>query len=75
MNALEQLLHQTQITAYRLSKETGFSEQTISYQRKKKYNIDFAIKLASLLKEKGLLKQRIVLSECKIINKKKNYEK
>jgi uncharacterized protein YjgD (DUF1641 family) len=69
MNALEQLLHQTQITAYRLSKETGVSEQTISYQRKKKYNIDFAIKLASLLKKSGFLKQRIVLSEFKRITK------
>jgi hypothetical protein len=73
MNALNQLLKQTELTAYRLSKLTGISSQLISYQKRKQYNLNFAIKLANILKEKGLLKERIVLSECKIINKKKNY--
>lgn len=68
-NAIEQLLRQTDLTAYRLSKLTGISQQSISYQRKKKYNIDFAIKLSEILKQKGFLKQRIVLSEYKRINK------
>jgi hypothetical protein len=74
MNALNQLLKQTELTAYRLSKHTGVSIQLISYQKRKQYNLNFAIKLANILKEKGLLKEKIVLSECKIINKKKLYE-
>jgi hypothetical protein len=69
MNALNQLLRQTGLTAYRLSKLTGVSQQSISYQRKKKYNIDFAIKLCEILKQNGFLKQRIVLSEYKRITK------
>jgi hypothetical protein len=74
MNALEQLLKQTELTAYRLSKLTGVSSQLISYQKRKQYNLNFAIKLANILKEKGLLKQNIMLVECDMINKNKNYE-
>jgi hypothetical protein len=69
MNALEQLLKQTQLTAYRLSKLTGVSSQLISYQKKKQYNLNFAIKLANILKEKGLLKENIMLVECDMITK------
>ena len=68
-NAIEQLLEQTGLTAYRLSKHTGVSQQSISYQRKKKYNIDFAIKLCEILKQKKFLKQKIVLTEFKKITK------
>jgi hypothetical protein len=71
-NALNQLLRQTQLTAYRLSKLTGVSSQLISYQKRKQYNLNFAIKLANILKEKGLLKENIMLVECDMINKKKN---
>jgi hypothetical protein len=69
MNALNQLLKQTQLTAYRLSKLTGVSSQLISYQKRKQYNLNFAIKLANILKEKGLLKQNIMLVECDMITK------
>jgi hypothetical protein len=69
MNALEQLLKQTQLTAYRLSKLTGVSSQLISYQKRKQYNLNFAIKLANILKEKGLLKENIMLVECDMITK------
>ena len=68
-NALEQLLKQTQLTAYRLSKLTGVSSQLISYQKRKQYNLNFAIKLANILKEKGLLKDNIMLVECDMITK------
>jgi hypothetical protein len=69
MNALEQLLKQTELTAYRLSKLTGVSSQLISYQKRKQYNLNFAIKLANILKEKGLLKDNIMLVECDMITK------
>jgi hypothetical protein len=69
MNALEQLLKQTELTAYRLSKLTGVSSQLISYQKRKQYNLNFAIKLANILKEKGLLKENIMLVECDMITK------
>jgi hypothetical protein len=69
MNALNQLLRQTQLTAYRLSKLTGISSQLISYQKRKQYNLNFAIKLANILKEKGLLKDNIMLVECDMITK------
>jgi hypothetical protein len=69
MNALNQLLKQTQLTAYRLSKLTGVSSQLISYQKRKQYNLNFAIKLANILKEKGLLKDNIMLVECDMITK------
>jgi hypothetical protein len=69
MNALEQLLKQTQLTAYRLSKLTGVSSQLISYQKRKQYNLNFAIKLANILKEKGLIKENIMLVECDMITK------
>jgi hypothetical protein len=69
MNALNQLLRQTELTAYRLSKLTGVSSQLISYQKRKQYNLNFAIKLANILKEKGLLKQNIMLVECDMITK------
>jgi hypothetical protein len=68
-NALEQLLKQTELTAYRLSKLTGVSSQLISYQKRKQYNLNFAIKLANILKEKGLLKENIMLVECDMITK------
>jgi hypothetical protein len=68
-NALNQLLRQTQLTAYRLSKLTGVSSQLISYQKRKQYNLNFAIKLANILKEKGLLKENIMLVECDMITK------
>jgi hypothetical protein len=69
MNALNQLLRQTELTAYRLSKLTGVSSQLISYQKRKQYNLNFAIKLANILKEKGLLKENIMLVECDMITK------
>jgi hypothetical protein len=69
MNALEQLLKQTELTAYRLSKLTGVSSQLISYQKRKQYNLNIAIKLANILKEKGLLKENIMLVECDMITK------
>jgi hypothetical protein len=69
MNALNQLLKQTELTAYRLSKLTGVSSQLISYQKRKQYNLNFAIKLANILKEKGLLKENIMLVECDMITK------
>jgi hypothetical protein len=69
MNALNQLLKQTQLTAYRLSKLTGVSSQLISYQKRKQYNLNFAIKLANILKEKGLLKENVMLVECDMITK------
>lgn len=69
MNALNQLLKQTELTAYRLSKLTGISSQLISYQKRKQYNLNFAIKLANILKEKGLLKENIMLVECDMVTK------
>jgi len=69
MNALNQLLKQTDLTAYRLSKLTGISSQLISYQKRKQYNLNFAIKLANILKEKGLLKDNIMLVESDMITK------
>jgi hypothetical protein len=69
MNALNQLLRQTELTAYRLSKLTGVSSQLISYQKRKQYNLNFAIKLANILKEKGLLNENIMLVECDMITK------
>ena len=68
-NALNQLLRQTELTAYRLSKHTEVSSQLISYQKRKQYNLNFAIKLANILKEKGLLKDNIMLVECDMITK------
>jgi len=38
MNAIQQLLEQTDLTAYRLSKHTGVSTQLIHYTIKRKSN-------------------------------------
>jgi Zn-dependent peptidase ImmA (M78 family) len=69
MNAIEQLLRQTKLTAYRLSKHTGVSTQLIHYQKKKQYNLKEAVHLTKLLKQKGLLEKNIVLVENEIIFK------
>lgn len=69
MNAIEQLLSQTDLTAYRLSKHTGVSTQLIHYQKKKQYNLKEAVHLAKLLKQKGLLEKDIVLVENETITK------
>ena len=69
MNAIEQLLEQTDLTAYRLSKHTGVSTQLIHYQKKKQYNLKEAVHLAKLLKQKGLLEKDIVLVENEILTK------
>ena len=50
-NAIEQLLEQTGLTAYRLSKHTGVSTQLIHYQKKKQYNLKEAVHLSILLKQ------------------------
>jgi len=63
MNAIEQLLNQTDLTAYRLSKLTGVSTQLIHYQKKKQYNLKEAIHLAKILKQKGLLEKDLILVE------------
>jgi hypothetical protein len=63
MNAIEQLLSQTELTAYRLSKLTGVSTQLIHYQKKKEYNLKEAIHLAKILKQKGLLEKDLILVE------------
>ena len=63
MNAIEQLLRQTELTAYRLSKLTGVSTQLIHYQKKKQYNLKEAIHLAKILKQKGLLDKDLILVE------------
>jgi hypothetical protein len=63
MNALNQLLKQTELTAYRLSKLTGVSTQLIHYQKKKEYNLKEAIHLAKILKQKGLLEKDLILVE------------
>jgi hypothetical protein len=68
-NAIEQLLTQTDLTAYRLSKHTGVSTQLIHYQKKKEYNLKEAVHLAKLLKQKGLLEKDIVLVENEILTK------
>lgn len=68
-NAIEQLLTQTDLTAYRLSKHTGVSTQLIHYQKKKQYNLKEAVHLAKLLKQKGLLEKDIVLVENEILTK------
>jgi Zn-dependent peptidase ImmA (M78 family) len=68
-NAIEQLLEQTYLTAYRLSKHTGVSTQLIHYQKKKQYNLKEAVHLAKLLKKKGLLEKDIVLVENEILTK------
>lgn len=69
MNAIKQLLEQTDLTAYRLSKHTGVSTQLIHYQKKKQYNLKEAVHLAKLLKQKGLLEKDIVLVENEILTK------
>ena len=68
-NAIEQLLTQTDLTAYRLSKHTGVSTQLIHYQKKKQYNLKEAVHLAKLLKQKGLLEKDLILVENKTITK------
>jgi hypothetical protein len=69
MNAIEQLLRQTDLTAYRLSKHTGVSTQLIHYQKKKQYNLKEAVQLAKLLKKKGLIDKDLILVENEIITK------
>lgn len=68
-NAIEQLLEQTDLTAYRLSKHTGVSTQLLHYQKKKQYNLKEAVHLAKILKQKGLIKKDIVLVENETITK------
>jgi hypothetical protein len=68
-NAIEQLLTQTDLTAYRLSKHTGVSTQLIHYQKKKQYNLKEAVNLATILKDKGLIKKDLILTENEIITK------
>jgi nitrogen regulatory protein PII-like uncharacterized protein len=68
-NAIEQLLRQTGLTAYRLSKYTGVSPQALHYQKKKEYNLKEAVHLATILKEKGLIKKDLILTENEIITK------
>ena len=69
MNAIEQLLSQTDLTAYRLSKHTGVSTQLIHYQKKKQYNLKEAVHLAKLLKQKGLIEKDLILIEKETITK------
>ena len=69
MNAIEQLLEQTDLTAYRLSKHTGVSTQLIHYQKKKQYNLKEAVHLAKLLKQKGLIEKDLILIENETITK------
>jgi hypothetical protein len=69
MNAIEQLLRQTGLSAYRLSKLTGISSQLIHYQKKKQYNLKEAAHLGKILKEKGLLKNDLLLIENETITK------
>ena len=69
MNAIEQLLKQTDLTAYRLSKHTGVSTQLIHYQKKKHYNLKEAVHLAKLLKQKGLIEKDLILIENQTITK------
>jgi len=69
MNAIEQLLNQTELTGYRLSKLTGVSTQLLHYQKKKEYNLKEAVHLAKLLKQKGLIKKDLILTENQIITK------
>ena len=68
-NAIEQLLKQTGLTAYRLSKHTGVSTQLLHYQKKKQYNLKEAVHLAKLLKQKGLIEKDLILVENEIITK------
>lgn len=68
-NAIEQLLRQTDLTAYRLSKHTGVSTQLLHYQKKKQYNLKEAVCLAKLLKQKGLIDKDLILVENEIITK------
>lgn len=68
-NAIEQLLEQTDLTAYRLSKHTGVSTQLIHYQKKKQYNLKEAVHLAKLLKQKGLIEKDLILIEKEKITK------
>ena len=69
MNAIEQLLRQTKLTAYRLSMYTGVSPQALHYQKKKEYNLKEAVHLAKLLKQKGLINKNLILVENEIITK------
>lgn len=69
MNAIEQLLEQTDLTAYRLSKHTGVSSQALHYQKKKQYNLKEAVHLAKILKQKGLIEKDLILVENEIITK------
>jgi hypothetical protein len=68
-NAIQQLLRQTNLTAYRLSELTGVSKQALHYQKKKQYNLKEAVHLAKILKEKGLIKKDLILVENEIITK------
>jgi hypothetical protein len=68
-NAIEQLLRQTDLTAYRLSMYTGVSPQALHYQKKKEYNLKEAVNLATILKKKGLIKKDLILTENEIITK------
>jgi Zn-dependent peptidase ImmA (M78 family) len=69
MNAIEQLLNQTDLTVYRLSKHTGVSTQLIHYQKKKQYNLKEAVHLAKILNQKGLIDKDLILVENEIITK------
>jgi hypothetical protein len=63
MNAIEQLLEQTKLTAYKLAIHAGVSQQLLSYHKNKESNLKMAIKLAIILKEKSFFKKKIVLIE------------
>jgi hypothetical protein len=69
MNAIEQLIKQTNLTIYRISKITGVSSQLIQHHKKKQFNLSEAVKLANLLKQNGSLKKNILLEENEIITK------
>jgi hypothetical protein len=69
MNAIEQLIKQTNLTVYKIGKITGVSSQLIHYYKKREFNLLEAVKLANLIKEKGLLNKNILLEENKIITK------
>ena len=61
--ALAQLIQQTGLTMYRMAKICEIPTQTFSYQNKKNNNLDFAIKVLKILSEKGVITEKIILTE------------
>lgn len=61
--ALDQLIQHTGLTVYRIAKICELTPQSFTYQKKKDNNLDFAIRIAKILAEKGVITEEITLRE------------